>query len=225
VTDTTGNVQRWQELQRQEWQQQQAEAVNDAHLSGEQTDQSIRFQGQWHDPETGLHYNRFRYYDPDIGRFIHQDPIGLDGGENLYQYASNPIVWIDPYGLKGVYIFETAKGQAYIGKGPYDRYGRSVVREAGGPSGVSRGAHMDTKSPCSNVSEDDYTLMVESAAMVAYPRLPGAKPTLNRIDSPGTNKLKNTLKAGTCPKLAASVAKDAATLLAKLMAKPIGSGK
>ena len=61
--------------------------------------QPIRFQGQYHDIETGLHYNRFRYYDPDVGRFISQDPIGLEGGNNLYQYAPNPVVWIDPLGL------------------------------------------------------------------------------------------------------------------------------
>jgi len=44
------------------------------------------------------HYNRFRYYDPDVGRFVTQDPIGLLGGDNLYQYASNPVGWIDPLG-------------------------------------------------------------------------------------------------------------------------------
>ena len=62
-------------------------------------DQPIRFQGQYHDVETGLHYNRFRYYDPDIGRFASQDPIGLSGGNNLMRYASNPTGWIDPLGL------------------------------------------------------------------------------------------------------------------------------
>ena len=74
------------------------EAANEPDIWGKITDQSIRFQGQWHDPETGLHYNRFRYYDPDVGRFIHQDPIGLLGGNNLYQYAPNPLDWIDPLG-------------------------------------------------------------------------------------------------------------------------------
>jgi RHS repeat-associated protein len=59
----------------------------------------LRFQGQYYDSETGLHYNRFRYYDPDSGRFVSQDPIGLQGGNNLYQYAPNPISWIDPLGL------------------------------------------------------------------------------------------------------------------------------
>ncbi|MDJ4475795.1 hypothetical protein LD950_24245, partial [Salmonella enterica] len=49
--------------------------------------------------ETGLHYNLFRYYAPECGRFVSQDPIGLVGGINLYQYAPNPISWIDPWGL------------------------------------------------------------------------------------------------------------------------------
>ena len=61
--------------------------------------QNLRFQGQYFDAETGLHYNTFRYYDPEIGRFASQDPIGLRGGINLYQYAPNPISWIDPWGL------------------------------------------------------------------------------------------------------------------------------
>ncbi|CAB1228612.1 RHS repeat-associated core domain-containing protein [Serratia liquefaciens] len=59
----------------------------------------IRFQGQFHDHETGLHYNRYRYYDPEVGRFVGQDPVGYRGGINLYQYAPNPTGWIDPLGL------------------------------------------------------------------------------------------------------------------------------
>ncbi|EOD3494604.1 RHS repeat-associated core domain-containing protein, partial [Cronobacter malonaticus] len=67
--------------------------------AGEPVYQPLRYQGQYFDAETGLHYNRFRYYDPDAGRFISQDPIGLAGGINLYQYAPNPLVWVDPLGL------------------------------------------------------------------------------------------------------------------------------
>ncbi|PNL56487.1 RHS repeat-associated core domain-containing protein [Providencia stuartii] len=59
----------------------------------------MRFQGQYFDKETGLHYNTFRYYAPDLGRFTQQDPIGLAGGLNLYQYAPNPLTWVDPWGL------------------------------------------------------------------------------------------------------------------------------
>ena len=51
------------------------------------------------DRETGLHFNTFRFYDPDVGRFTTPDPIGLTGGINLYKYAQNPISWIDPWGL------------------------------------------------------------------------------------------------------------------------------
>jgi RHS repeat-associated protein len=62
-------------------------------------EQPFRFQGQQFDEETGLHYNRHRYYDPGIGRFVSQDPIGLLGGSNLFAYAPNPFGWIDPFGL------------------------------------------------------------------------------------------------------------------------------
>jgi RHS repeat-associated protein len=68
-------------------------------LGAEQVRQPLRFQGQYFDDESGLHYNRHRYYDPETARFITQDPIGLLGGENFYQYAPNPNGWIDPLGL------------------------------------------------------------------------------------------------------------------------------
>ncbi|MDC5191794.1 RHS domain-containing protein, partial [Acinetobacter baumannii] len=60
---------------------------------------NIRFQGQYFDEETGLHYNRYRYYSPYVGRFISKDPIGLSGGDNLYAYAVNTTGWVDPLGL------------------------------------------------------------------------------------------------------------------------------
>ncbi|WP_335953231.1 RHS repeat-associated core domain-containing protein [Acinetobacter higginsii] len=60
---------------------------------------NIRFQGQYFDEETGLHYNRYRYYSPYVGRFISKDPIGLLGGNNNYAYAPNPVEWVDPLGL------------------------------------------------------------------------------------------------------------------------------
>jgi RHS repeat-associated protein len=61
---------------------------------------SLRFPGQLHDPETGLHDNYFRYFDPTIGRYISADPIGQSGGISLYRYArNNPLRYVDPYGL------------------------------------------------------------------------------------------------------------------------------
>ncbi|ENV92019.1 hypothetical protein F938_03151 [Acinetobacter bereziniae LMG 1003 = CIP 70.12] len=52
------------------------------------------------DQETGLHYNRYRYYLPYVGRFVSKDPVGLFGGLNFYKYTHNPIDWVDPLGLK-----------------------------------------------------------------------------------------------------------------------------
>ena len=62
-------------------------------------EQPLRLPGQWYDEESGLHYNRYRYYDPQQGKYITQDPIGLRGGWNLYQYPLDPIVDTDPLGL------------------------------------------------------------------------------------------------------------------------------
>ncbi|WP_312837093.1 RHS repeat-associated core domain-containing protein [Pantoea sp.] len=70
-----------------------------AQPGSEQVIQPLRFQGQYYDEESGLHYNRYRYYDPDTGRFITPDPLGLTGGENAWLYAPNPTGWIDPLGL------------------------------------------------------------------------------------------------------------------------------
>lgn len=97
-------------------------------------EQNLRFQGQYFDAETGLHYNRFRYYDPDCGRFISQDPIGLLGGVNNYQYAANPVGWVDPLGLckcpkdriEGV---ETPYGVAKQSKSPAAVAARTDVEE------------------------------------------------------------------------------------------------
>ncbi|SJA08578.1 rhs core protein with extension [Shigella sonnei] len=61
--------------------------------------QPYRLPGQQYDEESGLYYNRHRYYDPLQRRYITQDPIGLKGGWNLYQYPLNPVSRIDPLGL------------------------------------------------------------------------------------------------------------------------------
>ena len=68
--------------------------------SAQQLQQPYRLPGQQYDEESGLYYNRNRYYDPLQGRYITQDPIGLRGEWNLYKYPLNPVRFIDSLGLK-----------------------------------------------------------------------------------------------------------------------------
>ena len=105
-------------------------------------EQNLRFQGQYLDRETGLHFNTFRFYDPDVGRFTTPDPIGLEGGLNTYQYSSNPISWIDPWGLAPelYYLIATKDGlydvmawghkkpvgQVYLYKGDVWKVGETI---------------------------------------------------------------------------------------------------
>ncbi|MDQ3001206.1 MAG: DUF6531 domain-containing protein [Fibrobacterota bacterium] len=84
---------------------------------GDPEDCPWRFQGQYFDAESGLHYNHHRFYDPESGRYISKDPIRLYGGIDQYQYATNPIETLDPLGL--------CKG----GSGPGDQ-GREGVEQA-----------------------------------------------------------------------------------------------
>ncbi|WP_261785029.1 RHS repeat-associated core domain-containing protein, partial [Escherichia marmotae] len=104
-TDVTGTV---QEVSAADgtlvWAGYQAgfgENRGDISNSGAYFEQPLRLPGQYYDEETGLHYNLFRYYAPECGRFVSQDPIGLNGGINLYAYVKNPLTWIDPLGLAG----------------------------------------------------------------------------------------------------------------------------
>jgi RHS repeat-associated protein len=61
----------------------------------------FRWPGQYHDEETGLHYNRFRYYDPSLGQYLSPDPLSVEGGLALYAYVPDPLTWADPLGLSG----------------------------------------------------------------------------------------------------------------------------
>lgn len=74
------------------------------------TDCPWRWPGQYEDAETGLYYNRFRYYDPGLGRYVSQDPIGLAGSLQACSYVHDPLCWIDPYGLASC----KAKGKANL---------------------------------------------------------------------------------------------------------------
>ncbi|EOL9380320.1 RHS repeat-associated core domain-containing protein [Escherichia coli] len=64
-----------------------------------EADPGLLYAGQWQDAESGLCYNRFRYYDPETGMYLVSDPLGLQGGEQTYRYVPNPCGWVDPLGL------------------------------------------------------------------------------------------------------------------------------
>ncbi|WP_145502189.1 glycohydrolase toxin TNT-related protein [Yersinia similis] len=77
----------------------QAELWRQAANDEDRVSCNLRFAGQYADAESGLHYNRFRYYDGETGQYLCPDPIGLEGGLNPYGYVHNPVSWVDPLGL------------------------------------------------------------------------------------------------------------------------------
>ncbi|WP_146043369.1 RHS repeat domain-containing protein, partial [Pectobacterium odoriferum] len=85
---------RWRAPKSTLWGQRQS------HLE-ENIDPGLAFAGQYRDTESGLCYNRFRYYDPAGGCYVSPDPIGIAGGDNNYGYVPNPNTWVDPLGLAG----------------------------------------------------------------------------------------------------------------------------
>jgi RHS repeat-associated protein len=91
-------------------------------LYGEKDFCNYLYQGQYVDEETGLAYNRFRYYDNESGNYISQDPIGLSGGNpTLYGYVKDSNVWIDELGLSTVYL---RNKEVYVGKAKTNAAGR-----------------------------------------------------------------------------------------------------
>ncbi|GKV91648.1 hypothetical protein PEC301619_36300 [Pectobacterium carotovorum subsp. carotovorum] len=83
---------RWQAPKSTLWGQRQGSTEDPA-------DPGLAFAGQYRDTESGLCYNRFRYYDPAGGCYVSPDPIGVLGGLNQYSYVRNPLACIDPLGL------------------------------------------------------------------------------------------------------------------------------
>ena len=70
-----------------------------AEINGRKRDCPFRWPGQVEDYESGLYYNRHRYYDPELGIYLSPDPIGFAGSEHLYAYPEDPLVSTDPLGL------------------------------------------------------------------------------------------------------------------------------
>nr|WP_308506835.1 RHS repeat-associated core domain-containing protein [Pseudoduganella ginsengisoli] len=91
-----------------------------------------RFAGQYFDRESNLHYNYYRDYDPQTGRYVQSDPIGLDAGPNTYAYVGgNPLMFIDPYGLSALGDASAIAG-AWVGRGVGAIAGEVVFPAGGG---------------------------------------------------------------------------------------------
>jgi RHS repeat-associated protein len=74
------------------------------------------------DPETSLYYQRARYYDTTLGRFLGEDPMGFDSGVNFYAYVlNNPANFVDPFGLKLCKVFLPGLGNTYLDDSFYPR--------------------------------------------------------------------------------------------------------
>ncbi|WP_415843134.1 RHS repeat-associated core domain-containing protein, partial [Yersinia entomophaga] len=99
----------------------------------------LKFAGQLLDEESGLHYNRFRYYDPQACCYLSPDPIGLAGGENTYGYVHNPLGWIDPLGLAACPLANAGKLKPPLAKPGEDLFvgTYSQVRGANIKSGLN----------------------------------------------------------------------------------------
>jgi RHS repeat-associated protein len=91
---------------------------------------NFRFPGQYYDEETGLHYNYFRDYKPEIGRYIEADPIGIDRGRNhLYVYVKNsPLNRIDPLGLIGVPIDPFGRGRTWCAECDWEKLAQCIAQ-------------------------------------------------------------------------------------------------
>jgi RHS repeat-associated protein len=87
----------------------------------------LRYPGQYFDPETGLHYNLNRYYDPELGRYTTPDPLGLAPSVNHYTYVPNPFTLADPLGLAGCTADPTWGGRVTFTR---DEHGRPYEMNA-----------------------------------------------------------------------------------------------
>src|SRR5690606_37171669 len=111
-------------------------------LRGERNFCPFRFPGQYEDDETGLYYNRFRYYDPQAGQYVSQDLLKLNGGYNLYGYVPDATTIIDPLGLSS----SSGCGKTKISPEMEEKIlrGERVINENGTPTNRIRGGHSST---------------------------------------------------------------------------------
>lgn len=118
-------------------------------------DIDLRFANQWHDEESGLHYNLHRYYDPSLAGYLSQDPLGpIQGGERTHGYVSNPLTWIDPLGLNECPTLSDNFVNTKLKKHAQDIY--TTSRELGTP--VAKGDKDSMKNFVLSITSDSGNL-------------------------------------------------------------------
>ncbi|WP_437670266.1 RHS repeat-associated core domain-containing protein [Sorangium sp. So ce131] len=156
---------------------------------GAVTTTPIGYQGQYYDEETGLFYNRHRYYDPEAGRYISADPVGLISGFNAFAYAeSQPTRFVDPLGLM-------AKAKIW------DQPGAGKKKEISGYSeGQPRPPHEPDK-PRDAQGNPEYDPAVQDAVDKAKGKFSEEDPKTKKLKDPSKERLPNT--AGKCAEIEA----------------------
>ncbi|MDP9584182.1 UNVERIFIED_ORG: RHS repeat-associated protein [Burkholderia contaminans] len=141
-------------------------------------DQPLRFQGQYCDTETGLHYNRHRYFDPAIDCFTTPDPLGLAGGINLFAYAPNPLSWADPLGLTPHLLHSwIERGDRILLPHLWQIQSGGLTREQAGPWGLrshTEPGYLELRDVRSEIQEGDVIRMIGTLD----PCEPGCRPYL-----------------------------------------------
>ena len=143
----------------------------------------FKYQGQYEDIETGLYYNRFRYYEPNTGTYISQDPIGLVGNNpTLYGYVEDPNIFVDILGLTGTYMFTDGKTW-YIGKGNEARMNTLMTQRIHGKANATQSLHVD-------YGDNKTGFMVEAELMRRKDAVKN-EAFANAINSPGKKLLED----------------------------------
>ncbi|MFG5380935.1 RHS repeat-associated core domain-containing protein [Yoonia sp. R2-816] len=161
---------------------------------------NIRFQGQWADEESGLHYNRFRHYDAEAGQYLSRDPIGLQGGPRPQAYVVGPNGWVDRLGLVGCsninfdqILDGNINGRGQGSGGHYTRSGNVRVVEYTAPAdrnGVRTGV-VEMRDPQTGGWDDciqvaSQTIYTQDANVSARAANPRSFPLRASITAPGT---------------------------------------
>jgi RHS repeat-associated protein len=159
----------------------------------------IRFLGQYADAETGLHYNRYRYYDPEVGRYISPDPIDLEGGLNAFAYAQNsPFHFGDPYGLVYTKITDHSVDPPKVYEGYNIDEARGKHPDAGGQ--IPQDFHKNSCAETQALQRMKNDIKKEIEAEQAAAKKKGTKKepfkpkTPEEIDKEANDKLKKKLE-------------------------------